>query len=246
MSQVNTLFSLCVVKWAFKYLSWSNSLKHFSHLNLLALVCWKTWLRNLAKLVHRFWQMKHSLYFRARNNCSSVRFLYIASSSLSESSVDSSVLIVGLDSTFICSLSFIWIFQQSNLNWRDLCILHCHCQNKSKTNLVIWYSGSWTRERMRWLPTCTYCAIFNKISINILDSGTAASVNTKKFCFVFQTFWQRLTSTKMKIKSCRFDDCEPVNIQKLARPYYMVWTCRMFLYLTLRKQHFYGWAYTFF
>lgn len=86
ISQVKTRFSLCVVRWAFRYFNWANSLKHFSHLNLLALVCLKTWLRKAAKLPHRFWQMKHSLNFRARSNWSSVRFLYSASSLLSESS----------------------------------------------------------------------------------------------------------------------------------------------------------------
>ncbi len=114
MSQLNTRFSLCVVRWAFKYFSWANDLKHFSHLNFLAFVCWKTWARKVEKLVQRFWQMKHSLYFRARSNCSSVRFLYISTSSLPSSSSDddggSDLIgrVVKLGSAFT-SLSFIWI-----------------------------------------------------------------------------------------------------------------------------------------
>lgn len=90
ISQKNDRFSLCVVKWAFRYFNWANSLKHFSHRNFDVLLCAKTCVRKLEKFLHRFWQMKHSLYFRARYNWSSVRFLYIASSSLSEASASDS------------------------------------------------------------------------------------------------------------------------------------------------------------
>lgn len=93
ISQVKLRFSSCIVIWALRYFNWAKSLKHLSHLYDVVDVVWvNTWVRNLEKLLYRFWQMKHSLNWRARISWSAVKFLYRSASGSSDSSPESFAL----------------------------------------------------------------------------------------------------------------------------------------------------------